>query len=306
MKQPALPGMSRITAMMVAVVLLWGVNVVMIKYLTNYYPPLALAGIRMVLAALFLLPAAFYPGGWHPLPRTAWLPVSGVALFNIFLHQIALSWGVNTTSATHASLILALNPLFTTLAASWAVNEPLNRSKAAGIVLGLAGVLLIVANKTDAGQATLLGDGVMLIAMLVYVAGSLCVKKAQHVNPLLIAVYSHVLAAPLLVILGLAVNPVWIYDGALQPWPIAILLFSSWFSTALGAVLWNTGIHHIGASTASLFLNGQPVIGLFASALFLGEKMLWQHYIALVLVLVAVSLGTGAFSGRRKPQLDKG
>ncbi|WP_371374655.1 DMT family transporter [Sporomusa aerivorans] len=300
------PRLPRITAMMVAVVFLWGINVVMLKYLTNYYPPLALAAIRMVLAALFLLPAAFYPGGWQPVPRAAWLPIGGVALFNIVLHQITLSWGINATSATHASLILALNPLFTTLAASWAVNEPLNWNKTIGIFLGLGGVLLIVTNKTDAGQATLLGDGVMLIAMLVYVAGSLCVKKgAQHTRPLIIAVYSHLIAAPALVLLGLAVNPVWMFSGAFEFWPIAVLLFSSWISTALGAVLWNTGIHHIGASMASLFLNGQPVVGLLASAIFLGEKMVWQHYVALILVLVAVSLGTGAFTRRQKPRGEK-
>lgn len=292
---------KRITLMMVAVVFLWGINVVMIKALTNYYPPLALAGIRMVLAAVFLLPAIFYPDGWKPVPRTAWGPICGVALFNIFLHQIALSIGINATSATHASLILAVNPLFTTLAASWAVNEPLTWNKAAGIFLGLSGVLFIVTNKTDTGQATLLGDGFMLTAMLVYVAGSLCVKKgAQYTRPLIITAYSHLIAAPFLVILGLIVNPVWVYEGAFQPGPIAILLFSSWFSTALGAVLWNTGIHHIGASTASLFLNGQPVIGLFASALFLNEQLVWQHYLALVLVLMGVSLGTGALAAWKK------
>ncbi len=296
----------RITAMMIAVVFLWGINVVMLKYLTNFFPPLALAGIRMVLAALFLLPAAFYPGGWQPVPRAAWGPICGVALFNIFLHQITLSWGVNATSATHASLILALNPLFTTLVASRTVDEPLTWNKVAGIVLGLSGVLFIVTNKTDAGQATLLGDGVMLMAMLVYVAGSLCVKKgAQHARPLVITVYSHIVAAPFLVALGWVVNPVWMYDGALQPWPIAVLLFSSWISTALGAVLWNTGIHRIGASTASLFLNGQPVVGLFASAFFLNEQLVWQHYLALVLVLVAVTLGTGTHAKWRKQNIEK-
>ncbi|MDF2568426.1 MAG: carboxylate/amino acid/amine transporter [Sporomusa sp.] len=292
---------KRITLMMIAVVFLWGVNVVMIKYLTNYYPPLALAGIRMVLAAVFLLPAIFYPDGWKPVPKAAWGPICGVALFNIFLHQITLSWGINATSATHASLILALNPLFTTLAASRAVNEPLNWNKAAGVVLGLSGVLFIVTNKTDAGQATLIGDGVMAAAMLVYVAGSLCVKKgAQYTRPIIITVYSHLIAAPFLVVLGLIVNPVWVYEGAFQFWPIALLLFSSWFSTALGAVLWNTGIHRIGASTASLFLNGQPVVGLFASAIFLNEILIWQHYIALILVLMGVSLGTGAIATWRK------
>ncbi|HWR41867.1 DMT family transporter [Sporomusa sp.] len=292
---------NRITMMMIAVIFLWGINVVMIKYLTNYYPPLALAGIRMVLAAAFLLPAVLYPGGWQPVPRAAWGPICGVALFNIFLHQIALSWGIKATSATHATLILALNPLLTTLLASWLVREPLSRNKLLGVVLGLAGVLLIISGKADTVGATLLGDGVMVIAMLAYVFGSLCVKNGTiYAPPLIVTTYSHLVAAPALVLLGLFANPVWVYEGAFEPWPLAILLFSSWFSTALGALLWNTGVHHIGASTASLFLNGQPVVGLFASALFLNEQLVWQHYIALILVLMGVGLGTGALASWRK------
>ncbi|MDF2875266.1 MAG: carboxylate/amino acid/amine transporter [Sporomusa sp.] len=292
---------NRITIMMVAVIFLWGINVVMIKYLTNYYPPLALAGIRMVLAAAFLLPAVWYQGGWQRVPRAAWWPICGVGLFNIFLHQIALSWGIKATSATHATLILALNPLLTTLLASCLVREPLSRNKLTGVALGLAGVLLIISGKSDTMGATLLGDGVMVIAMLVYVFGSLCVKKStQYAPPLTVTIYSHLVAAPALVVLGLFTNPVWVYEGAFEPWPIVTLLFSSWFSTALGAVLWNTGIHHIGASTASLFLNGQPIVGLFASALFLNEQLVWQHYLALLLVLLGVSLGTGAFNSFRK------
>lgn len=291
----------RISIMLVGVIFLWGVNVVMIKYLTNFYPPLALAGIRMVLAAVFLLPAILYPGGWQPVPRTAWWPICGVAVFCIFLHQLSLSWGIKATSATHATLILALNPLLTTLLASWLIREPLNKNKLLGVVFGLAGVLLIISGKSDTVGATLLGDGVMVVAMLTYVLGSLCVKKGTaFVPPLVITAYSHLIAAPALVVLGLVVNPVWMYEGALDFWPLTILIFSSWFSTALGALLWNTGVHHIGASTASLFLNGQPVVGLFASALFLNEQLVWQHYLALIFVLTGVSLGTGVLWNRQK------
>lgn len=44
----------------------------------------------------------------------------------------------------------------------------------------------------------------------------------------------------------------------------------------------------------SLFLNGVPIFGMFTSALVLGEALGWQHYAALALVVLGVSLGTGA------------
>lgn len=288
---------NKITVMMLSVILLWGLNVVMLKYLTNFFPPLALPGIRMTLAAAFLLPTLYYPNGRQPVPREAWLPICGVALFSIVMHQITLSLGVSSTSATHAALILALNPLTTTLAASLLVNEPLNWSKSIGVAFGLSGVLLIITGKAAAGQATMGGDGLMLIAMLTYVAGSLCVKKGtEYTSPLVITAYSHLIAAPVLLVINATINPIWVNEGAFAPLPIAILFFSSWFSTALGALLWNTGVHHIGASTASLFLNGSPIVSFFASAVFLDEQLIWKHYVALVLVLLGVSLGTGTLT----------
>lgn len=287
----------QITVMMLSVILLWGLNVVMLKYLTKYFPPLALAGIRMTLAAAFLLPTLYYPNGRRPVPKGAWWPICGVALFSIVMHQITLSLGISSTSATHGALILALNPLTTTLAASLLVNEPLNWSKSIGVAFGLSGVLLIITGKTDAGQATTMGDSLMLIAMLTYVAGSLCVKKGtEYTPPLIITAYSHLIAAPVLLLINATINPIWVNEGAFELLPIAILLFSSWFSTALGALLWNTGVHHIGASTASLFLNGSPIVSLFASAVFLDEQLIWKHYVALILVLLGVSLGTGTLT----------
>ncbi len=47
------------------VVFLWGVNTISIKYLTDFFPPLALAPVRLSLAAVFLLLIAYCRHGWH-------------------------------------------------------------------------------------------------------------------------------------------------------------------------------------------------------------------------------------------------
>ena len=291
-----------VTAMLTTVVVLWGINIIMLKYLTNHFPPLALAGIRLSIAASLLLPACFFRYGPTGLPRKAWLPVGGVALFTIFLHQIALSWGVMNTSATHSVLILSLNPLVTTLLASWFVKEPVTWNKGLGVLIGLTGILLIVTQKDSATASTLSGDGAIGIAMLTYVIGSLFVKKSTQIIPaLVVTAYSHLFASLGLLALATVASSAWMYETALEPWPLFVLFFSGWISTAVGALWWNTGISYVGASTASLFLNGSPVVGVFASAFFLGEALHWQHYLSLILVLLGVGLGTGLFSRLYRP-----
>lgn len=84
---------------------LWGINAVMIKYLTNFFAPLALAPIRLSLATGLLLPIVYRRYGWGRLSRKACLATAGVAFYYIFLHQIALTLGLTATSGTHAVLI---------------------------------------------------------------------------------------------------------------------------------------------------------------------------------------------------------
>jgi drug/metabolite transporter (DMT)-like permease len=295
----------RIYGLLLFVVFLWGINVIMVKYLTSYFPPLALAPIRIFLATLLLVPAVIHKDGYEKPPRSAWLPITGVALFAIVLHQLTLSWGVAATSGNHAVLILSLNPLLTAILASRLVAEPLTWPKGLGVILGFSGVMLVVSGKTQ-GVSTLSGDLVLFLATITVVIGYLFVKKcAEQVTPLVVTAYSHALATVILVIFGLAANPVWYYEGAFALWPMVILVFSSLVCTALGAVWWNTGIHRIGASKASLFQNGIPVTGVFASAVFLGEQLQWLHLAALGLVIVGVSLGTGVISWppQRLPRL---
>jgi hypothetical protein len=100
------------------VITLWGVNVIMIKYLTMYFPPLALAPIRLTLAVGLLFPLVMWKHGYHRLSREAWLMVAGAAAFSVFLHHLTLTVGLAKTSGTHGSLILGLSPLFVALLAS--------------------------------------------------------------------------------------------------------------------------------------------------------------------------------------------
>jgi len=279
--------------LLILVVFLWGVNSVSIKYLTYFFPPLALAPIRLTLASALLLPIVLYQYGYQKIPTKALLPIAGIAVFCIFLHQIALTIGIGATSGIHAVLILGLSPLFTTIFSVVLLNESFTLAKGIGIVLGFSGLLLVVAGQAQAG-ASLLGDGITCIATLTFVIGSLFVKKATYyVSPLMVTAYSHVMAAIGLDVLGLVTNSVWVYPDHLGFWPIAVLLFSSFVSTAIGALLWNMSIQKVGASTASLFQNASPIIGIFASAVFLGEELHWRHFYSLILVMIGVSLGTG-------------
>lgn len=283
--------------LLLMVVVLWGVNTVSIKYLTQFFPPLLLASTRLLLASVFLFAVFVCTSKDRLLPRSAWGATAGVSVFCIFLHQIGLTIGLGETSGTHATLILGLGPLFTTTMASVFLREPFLPAKKIGIFLGLCGIGLIVAGKSQSG-ASLEGDGITCLAAITFSMGSLFVKKAVlHSSSLAVTAYSHLMAAVGLTVLNLTLHPISDYQAV--PWTgtvLSVLLFSSFMSTAVGALLWNTSIHKVGASTASLFQNASPIVGIFAAVLFLGEEMMIQYFFSLLLVIGGVVLGTGIWS----------
>lgn len=294
--------MVRVIQQLVAVMFFWGANVVVLKYLTAYFDPLALVTLRLIVSATVILPVVFMRYGFVRLSLGGCVSVGAVALFSFIIHQAAMTWGIARTSATHGVLILGLMPLATMLLASALLKEKLSRAKLIGVALGFAGIALIALAKNGAQGETLLGDGLLFLAVVTYSIGSIYVKKSTaHATPLVITAYSLAVSAVVTLALTLANGGEWTRSAEAFHWgPIAGLLFVGWFSTALGTLWWNTGIHHLGASTTSLFFNGVPVVGVAASVVFLGEHLVLSHYLALCLVLAGISLGSGI--GRASPR----
>lgn len=287
------------------VVTIWGLNVVMVKYL-SIFPPVLSAAFRMSIAALTLLPfaaVAVRKGSQRRLHWQDWLLIAGVSLCSIFLHQIFFAWGVQYTSAGNSSLILGLNPLVTTLLAALFLGEALTKQKLAGVVIGLAGVLLVVFSQANGSEVTLhgWGDFLVFMSMIAYVLGSLLIRMAakRGIEVLLVTAYSHVIAALLLWVLALGLYPLEVFRSLdTRPFTWAVAVSSGMFATALGSLCWNHSIRLIGASKTSLFLNGIPLTSLLFAALLLGEPLRLLHVLALAMIVLGIYLGTH----ERRPQ----
>jgi drug/metabolite transporter (DMT)-like permease len=80
-----------------------------------------------------------------------------MALFGAAAGPVALAWGLQRTSATSASLMLALEALFTVLLARMLYREQMDRRVWLAMLLLLAGGLVLVNDRGSVGGAQLLG-----------------------------------------------------------------------------------------------------------------------------------------------------
>ena len=86
------------------------------------------------------------------LPRLLWM-----ALFGAVVGPVALAWGLQQTSGTSASLLLALEAVFTALLARLLYGEVMDRRVGAAMLLLMAGGMLLVVDRGLHGRLELLG-----------------------------------------------------------------------------------------------------------------------------------------------------
>jgi drug/metabolite transporter (DMT)-like permease len=286
-----------IYAILAMVVISWGLNVVMVKYLTQSLSPMLVAAVRMPLAGIALLPFVWKMHGFYKPTARQWGLLTLIGLTSIFFHQLFLAFGVVTTTATNASLILGLNPLTTALLAAIFIGEKFTLRLAAGILLGLAGVVLVIFTKTGDSTVDLTGWGdiIMLLAMLAYVVGGLLIKKISgtSIPTLVVTAYSTVIGGVFLN-LGTVVylGPSSYQQIHLSGTAWVVMLLSAWGASSLGSLGWNYGIKLLGANKTAMFLNGMPFASIVGGIIVLNEKIGWVHVVAFMLTTLAIIIAT--------------
>lgn len=285
------------------VAIIWGLNVIMIKYLSVIFPVIQLAAWRIGIATLCLVifTFRFWRASLRSITLKSWVYILFIGLTSIFAHQTLIAKGLQLTSSSTGSLILALNPLTTLLLAMLFLGEKFVWRRFLGIGLGFFGVIMVIG--IPSGETSLTGDFIMFLSMLAYVAGGLFIKKAsEQVDVITITTLSHVAGSIILFITWLIFpGESIVYEAS--GFAYLVLFFSGSVATALGSTWWNMGIKKIGPSRTTMFLNLMPLSSLIFAVLLLNEKLHWIHGVSLFLIIVGIYLGSVKNSVKQDPSM---
>ena len=246
--------------------LFWGANFVLAKPVLADLSPWWAAAARFVLGALLMLGLALWRREDLAGPARRHAPVYlvmgalGIAAFNLLFFS-----ALQHTSAVNAALIMATNPLLTTVLAMLLLRERAGARQLASIPIALVGVFIVISGGS-LQQLTaihdLRGDLLMLgadLAWAIYnVLGRRYLPRTSAItNTTLVMLAGAVLLA--LVALG---------SGSAPPLPgvkaLSALALMVVGGTVLAYLFWNTGIAHLGAGRTALFLNLVPVFAMLA------------------------------------------
>lgn len=290
-------------AIMTFNMLIWGLNTVALKILVQYLSPLTMQSLRIILAGVVLFFFLLWRKEWRKPSLHEWRYLIGAILFGVMGHHSCLALGLEHTTATNASLILALLPLSTVVLSILFLKDHITGLRAVGITLGLIGVIFIVLRGSGDLSSHLAGDLWVFGAMMTQAISFIFIKKATDTMDAKQVTSLMFLCGPLgIFTISLFLHPYGLRDFTTAPgWIWVIFLASSVIATGMGHMLYNTSIHRLGPGQSAIFINLTPFFSLVGSVLFLGEQILASQIAGFFLIYAGVILGSGAVEERKRP-----
>jgi drug/metabolite transporter (DMT)-like permease len=271
-------------------VLFWGLSFVSSKTILNSgVPPMTMVCIRFLIAAVILniLLRRFDPGA--RLRRKELFPLAVSGLFGVTVYFFFESRGIRLTSASHASLIIAVIPVVTVIAEAMLFRTRIMVVTGLGIALSVVGVVFVVQRPgAVSGGESLPGDLFMFGACISWVVYIILSKNLhQRLSEIAITAYQSLFGTAFLVPFALLEMRQWV--------PITLaaglnLVYLAVFCSALSNFLYVYSLSALGPIAVSPYINLIPVVGVLGGVVLLGESLVWSQIVGGAVILAGVLL----------------
>jgi drug/metabolite transporter (DMT)-like permease len=282
---------------LIVLALIWGAAFLFISVAVEEVAPLTYVWLRLTLAAGAMWLFLWWRGESAGLPRRVWGSIIVLALFNNAIPFVLFGWGQTHIASGLAAILNATTPIWGVVVAHLLTHdEKLSGRKLAGVILGFAGVTVMI------GPALLGSIGSNVLAQLACVAAALCYAfagvwarryRGMGLSP--ISVTTGQLTAGALVMLpfALIVDRPWL-DALPSLKAIGAIAALAVVCSAFAYILYFRLIDRAGATNALLVTLLVPPVAIFLGSLVLHEVIEPRDFAGLGLI----ALGLAAIDGR--------
>ena len=274
-----------------AVYVFWGMTYLAMRVAVEEIPPYLMAGSRFVLAGVVLFVWTRRRGDPAPTPLH-WRAAAIVGAFLLLGGNASVAWAEQRVPSGLAALLIGVMPI-------WMVGlEWLRRGSRpskqvlAGLLLGAAGVGLLVLPQGGRKGMDLLGAAVLILAAASWAWGSVISKSAPLPKSPFLATSLEMIAGGLLCLL------VGVFSGELDGFRVSevssratvawlyLVVFGS--LVAFTAYIWLLGVTSIAKVGTYAYVN--PIVAVLLGWAVLGEPVTWRTVVAAVIILLGVAL----------------
>lgn len=271
--------------------LAWGTSFMFIKVAVRTVQPLTLVAGRLLIGWLGLVLIMRWRGLQLPRQWRVWRHLLVIGVVNVAIPFVLIVWaesGVRGLDSGVASILNSTVPLFSIVIAGvlWQMEE-VTWGRVAGLLIGFAGVVLLLSRNGIEAWGSLLPYLAVIGAAACYAAGSAYARRQLHgIRPVVLA-NGQLLVAAVVVLLA----AFFFDDWSRQSFPVATILSLFWLGlmgSCLAYIFYFTVLQAWGATRTTLVTYLLPVVGVAAGVLFLGEQLHWQVLAGGLLILSGV------------------
>ncbi len=288
------PRIGRTDILIVLVVVLWAVNLSVIKIGLRTLSPHAFNAIRLGLASLAYAAVLFTRRGRAGFARKGdgW-KAAALGLLGITLYQVFFIKAVNMMPASTASVFMGTSPIFIALLATVLAEERIPPAGWVGIAISFGGFLLVVAGENgglvftwDAWRGAIL----ILLANVCWAAYTVFARPILDRNsPFRMAAVGTIFGTA--VYLPFAAGDLARVDWGRISWPAwGAILYAGLVAIFLCFIVWYASVKAVGSAKTGVYSNLTPILAIFFAGLVLGERLAAIQAVGAAVTLAGVYL----------------
>lgn len=261
---------------------IWGINVLVMRYMLVYTTSIFLAALRVLLSlvVIFMIMKIKHVSFKH----NQWLLALKVSIVSISLNFILTFSGLNLIPGSSNAIINALAPLVTVALGMFIYHLRINKHQKIALLLGLSAFIISLEFNFN-----LLNIGYLMVflGVVLYCYGNLLMQHECNKDDNLAFNFQYLLLGfiELFIVNLFTLKTNNLSDISIMLW-ILFILFSG-VGFALIQLIYFKAVHEIGSVKTSFLLGLNPVF-TYIGALFLGEKFNLYKFIAMVIMVIAM------------------
>lgn len=267
------PVRARTAVAFVALGLVWGTTPLTIKAgLLADWQPLWFCALRLLGAAVVLAPLLLTSYAGRPLGPAGWRVIWPVGVFGMAVNFGVTVWGQQFIGAALASLIAGTQPVTTALVVHLAQRRVPTRRFAAGLTLGMVGMVVVFRGAGVPGPSAAAGAAAVLAGVTIYGAVFVYIKaRLGGLNLLRVVAGQNLIGGALVALAAVAFEGSVRLPGGTQAW--SAYTYLTLVSSIVALLLANWLIGRMGAARFSVLSFVTPLVGVAAGVVLLDETL---------------------------------
>jgi drug/metabolite transporter (DMT)-like permease len=279
-------------------VILWGFSFIATKVALREVHPFTLLTLRFGIGGFLLLLVQLQKDKrfLKTFSSKDWFSIAFLAIIGISGHTLLQAYGLLYTTAINTGWIIAIMPIFITIAARLFLGEAITARKVIGILVGFFGIFLVISKGVFSFSlfcfGSTFGDLLVLISVLTWTAFTVGGRGfLSRFSPL--AAITPIMIVGCLIMLPFT-WPKWEWNSlshlSLSGW--MGILFLGIFCSGLAYLFWYSALEKKDSSIVGMYLYLEPFVTLIGAYFLLDEEIQWITLIGGGMILLGVYLAT--------------